>query len=391
MAAIPSNHKAVVSPGARQPLAILDVPTAQPEAGEVLVRVQWTGSSPVDLHLADGGLFGPEPNQIPGDTFAGVVAALGPEVTTLKVGDRVAGFAFARPQYRAQQEYVTVPTYLVSPVPENTSLQAAATVGSSVVTVFHSVTADLGLDLPWPIPQGWKPEHADTPVLLWGAAGSVGMFLLQVLRHWGYQNLLAVASSKHHGYLKSLGAAATFDYTENDVTDKILAHLGEKSDGPRIPFLFDCIGSYHGTLKPLTRIADSGSTLAILLPVIVRDASDTDPPIYEGDVTKCHENEWAKNVTLRGVRTHFYANVSVAIPFRSENERLLTQGLPQNEFLKNHLQPEIIPALLEQGIVKPLKQRVVEGETLLERATNALSLLRSRAPSGERLVWRVAE
>lgn len=310
MAAIPSSHRAVVSPKTRQPLAILDVPTAQPEAGEVVVRVQWTGSSPVDLHLADGGLFGPDPNQIPGDTFAGVVAALGPEVTTLKVGDRVAGFAFLKPQYRAQQEYVTVPTYLVSPVPENTSLQAAATVGGSLVTVFHSVTEDLGLDLTWPIPQGWKPEHADTPVLLWGAAGSVGMFALQVLRHWGYKNLLAVASSKHHDYLKSLGAAATFDYTESDVTDKILAHLGEKGDGPRIPFLFDCIGSYNGTLEPLTRVADSGSTLAILLPVIVRDASDSEPPIMEGDVTKCHEGKWAKDVTLRGVRTHFYTDVS---------------------------------------------------------------------------------
>lgn len=59
--------------------------------------------------------------------------------------------------------------------------------------------------------------------------------------------------------------------------------------------------------------------------------------------------------------------------------------------MKNHLQPEIIPSLLEQGIVKPLRQRVVEGNTLLERATNALNLLRSRAPSGERLVWKVAE
>lgn len=314
MAAIPTTHKAVVSPEARKPLAMLDVPTAQPEAGEVVVHVQWTGSSPVDLHMADGRLFGPGLNQIPGDTFAGVIAGLGPQVTTLKVGDRVTGFAFAKPQYRAQQEYVTVPAYLVSPVPENTSLEAAATVPSSLVTVFHSMTADLGLDLPWPIPQGWKPDHADTPVLLWGAAGSVGMFALQVLRYWGYRNLLAVASSKHHDYLKGLGAAATFDYTQSGVTDKILAHVGGKGDGPRIPFLLDCIGSYHGTLEPLTRVADSGSRLAIMLPVIVRDASDTESPIYEGDVTKCHEGKWAKDVTLRGVRTHFYAEVSWHLP-----------------------------------------------------------------------------
>lgn len=70
---------------------------------------------------------------------------------------------------------------------------------------------------------------------------------------------------------------------------------------------------------------------------------------------------------------------------------LIRDSLPQNEFFKDHLQPEIIPAVLEQGIVQPLKQRIVEGDTLLERATNALNLLRNRAVSGERLVWRVAE
>jgi len=62
----------------------------------------------------------------------------------------------------------------------------------------------------------------------------------------------------------------------------------------------------------------------------------------------------------------------------------------QNEFLKEYLQPEIVPALLEQGIVRPLRQKIVEGDTLLERAQNALDLLRKRNPSGERLVWRVS-
>lgn len=59
--------------------------------------------------------------------------------------------------------------------------------------------------------------------------------------------------------------------------------------------------------------------------------------------------------------------------------------------MKNHAQPDIVPAFLEQGVVKPNKQRIVEGATLLERATNALRVLRDRAQSGEKLVWRVDE
>lgn len=63
----------------------------------------------------------------------------------------------------------------------------------------------------------------------------------------------------------------------------------------------------------------------------------------------------------------------------------------QNEFFKWHLQPDIVPELLAKGIIEPNRQRIVEGATLLERAQNALNLLRERAPSGERLVWRVSE
>lgn len=59
--------------------------------------------------------------------------------------------------------------------------------------------------------------------------------------------------------------------------------------------------------------------------------------------------------------------------------------------MKNHCQPDVVPALLEQGVIKPNKQRIVEGATLLERATNSLRILRAGAQSGEKLVWRVDE
>jgi hypothetical protein len=65
--------------------------------------------------------------------------------------------------------------------------------------------------------------------------------------------------------------------------------------------------------------------------------------------------------------------------------------MPQNEFLAKHLQSDIMPAMLASGAIKPSRTRLVEGETLLVRATKALDLLRSRAPSGERLVWRVSD
>lgn len=51
----------------------------------------------------------------------------------------------------------------------------------------------------------------------------------------------------------------------------------------------------------------------------------------------------------------------------------------------------MIPELLATGIVKPNKQRIVEGETLLERAQEAMNLLRRKEASAERLVWRISD
>lgn len=68
---------------------------------------------------------------------------------------------------------------------------------------------------------------------------------------------------------------------------------------------------------------------------------------------------------------------------------MLTKG--QNEFFKDKLQPEIVPALLREGVVVPNRYRVIEGRDVVERAQRALGVLRRREVSGERLVWRVAE
>jgi hypothetical protein len=61
----------------------------------------------------------------------------------------------------------------------------------------------------------------------------------------------------------------------------------------------------------------------------------------------------------------------------------------KNAFLKDSLMPDILPSLLAQGAIQPSKQRVIEGKTLLERATTALEIMRSGSVSGERLVWKV--
>ena len=83
-----ATHPAVVTTAIHAPLEILQVPTITPDTGEVRVRVEWTASTPLDLHQADGGLLVKHP-QVLGDGIAGTVVEVGPNVQNLSVGDKV--------------------------------------------------------------------------------------------------------------------------------------------------------------------------------------------------------------------------------------------------------------------------------------------------------------
>ncbi|KAM0564006.1 hypothetical protein ACHAPJ_000214 [Fusarium lateritium] len=369
---VPSTQQAVVLPAKRTPFTSKTYPVYPPSSGEVLVRVAWTSSTPLDLHRADGGLLIPEyPSQMGSGGAAGKVVAVGDgsDLKGLSVGDRVVSFAFHGGKESNHQEYITIPAYLASKIPDNLSYQEAVTVSVNLVTVFHTATADLKLDLPWPIPEGYTPKEANEPILIWGASSSVGIFALQVFRHWGFKNLVAVASGKQHEYLRGIGATQTFDYRKDDVVDQILKYINNRSE-PKLPYIIDCIGSLQGTLKPLSKIAQRGSNAAVMLPVILKDATAEEEPEYEMDASKVLVGEWADGVEIRGVRTHFYLS---------------------NEFFKEKMQPEIVPALLKDGIITPNKYRVVEGSSAVERAQKALDILRNREVSGERLVWRISD
>jgi alcohol dehydrogenase, propanol-preferring len=82
--------KAAVVKQFGKPLVIEDVPVPQPGPGEVLVKVKACGVCHTDLHAASGDWpVKPVPPFIPGHEAAGIVAALGPGVTNLRVGDAV--------------------------------------------------------------------------------------------------------------------------------------------------------------------------------------------------------------------------------------------------------------------------------------------------------------
>ena len=153
-----ATHAAVVTVARGAPLELHQVPTSTPSANEVLLLNQWTASTPLDLHQNDGHLL-VTPPQILGDGLAGTITAVGPDVKSLKPGDQVFGFAFQGNIQKAHQEYVCVPEHLLGLIPKGFSMQEAVTLPNNFVTAFHSLTADLGLELPWPKPDDWVPPQ----------------------------------------------------------------------------------------------------------------------------------------------------------------------------------------------------------------------------------------
>ena len=109
------THPAVVMVAVRAPLEVRQVPTFHPVGDEVLIRVEWTASTPLDLHQADGGLLVKHP-QIVGDGTAGTVLEVGPDVKALKVGDKVFGFQWREAKEKGHQEKLTAPEWLFGKV-----------------------------------------------------------------------------------------------------------------------------------------------------------------------------------------------------------------------------------------------------------------------------------
>ena len=110
-----ATHPAVVTVAPQAPLEVHQFPTLHPEPGEVRVRVEWTASTPLDMHEADGGLLVKHP-QILGNSIAGTVVEVGKGIEDLQVGDEVFGFTIPRQQEKAYQIYVVIDRHRLSKV-----------------------------------------------------------------------------------------------------------------------------------------------------------------------------------------------------------------------------------------------------------------------------------
>jgi len=218
-------------------LELVELPSPQPGKREVRVSVQAIGVNPVDWKMRSYGplrlaarVLGPKPPVVVGVDFAGVVDAVGPEVTRVAPGDRVVGGTdFARGQRGSYAEEVLVREDQLCRVPDSVDIAVAGALPIPGVTAWMSVV-DLG--------RIRRAPSSERRVLVLGASGGVGQLAVQIAKLEG-AFVVGVCSTKNIELVKGLGADAVIDYTQGDA----LAQAGQYG---RFQVIVDCAGSYSG-------------------------------------------------------------------------------------------------------------------------------------------------
>lgn len=192
--------------------SVQDVPVGQPAAGEVLVSVKAAGVNVMDPIYVAGWMKDYQEHRfpfVPGIDLSGVVERLGSGVDGFAVGDEVYGIV-ARPFVGegTYAEFVIAGADSIAPKPASLSHEEAASVPHAGLTALAAIDA--------------ADVQPDQVVAVVGATGGVGSFVTQLAARRG-ATVVAVTSPDGAAQALEYGATATADYTDGDVSVKLLA------------------------------------------------------------------------------------------------------------------------------------------------------------------------
>ena len=219
--------------GGLEALSYKDIPVPEPQDGEARVKIEVIGVNFLDIYQRMGRYPGSLPFTL-GQEAAGIVDAVGQNVTDIKAGDRVA-YASVQGSYA---EYAIVPVWRLVPVPAGIDLEQAT------AAMVQGITAHYLAFSTYPLKEG---ETA----LIHAAGGGTGQLLVQIAKRCGARVIGTVSTEEKASLARAAGADEVILYTQTDFeTDvkRLTNHAG-------VDVVYDSVGkdTFEKSLNCLRR------------------------------------------------------------------------------------------------------------------------------------------
>ncbi|MGA2394267.1 MAG: NADPH:quinone reductase [Candidatus Lustribacter sp.] len=199
-------------------ITIRDVPTPEPAAGEVRVKLATSGVNPSDVKrrgAAPAGKPAEYPLVIPHSDGAGTIDAVGPGVPESRIGERVWTInAQYRRAFGTAAEYCVVPNTFAPRLPDNTDFAVGACLGVPALTAYHAINLD-------------GPMRGQM-LLVQGGAGAVAFYAIQFAKLAGATVITTVSSDVKAERARSAGADHVVNYRTEDRKARIAEITGGK-------------------------------------------------------------------------------------------------------------------------------------------------------------------
>ena len=206
--------------GGPEVMTLEDVPSPVPGPKQALVRLAVAGVNFIDVYFRTG-LYKAETPTALGSEGAGVVEAVGPDVTEVGAGDRVA-YAMARGSYA---EYAIVPAAMLVKLPD------AITFEQGAAAMLQGMTAHY-------LTRSTFPLKAGDTCLVHAAAGGAGLLIVQMAKAIGARVFGTVSTEAKAQLARDNGADEVIRYTEQDFEQEVKRLTG----GSGVDVVYDSVG-----------------------------------------------------------------------------------------------------------------------------------------------------
>eukprot|EP01037_Dinobryon_pediforme_P016855 gene16855-17040_t len=233
----------ITQPGDPEVLQLAERPRPACFANEVLVKVAAAGINRPDVYQRKGNYPAPNgaPIDIPGLEISGVIVETGADVSHWKTGDKVCALVIGG----GYAEYCAVPQGQCLPVPDNISLEEAASLPETFFTVWSNVF-DRG-----------KLKGEET-LLVHGGSSGIGVAAIQMASALGHRVYVTAGSEEKCRFCEQLGAAKAINYHSANFSEAIKKITDRKG----VDVILDMIGGDY-TAGNLQSLAEEGRLVLI--------------------------------------------------------------------------------------------------------------------------------